>query len=48
MDLNLWTEPGKNPDGTPNKFKQAYKNMINKGHIAFRITVAKSGFAISI
>lgn len=36
MDLSKWTEPGKNPDGTPNKFKQAYKNMVNKGHIGLQ------------
>jgi hypothetical protein len=36
MDLSLWTEPGKNPDGTDNKFNQAYKNMIHKGHIGLQ------------
>ena len=36
MNLDLWTEAGKNPDGTPNKFKTAYKDMPRKGHIGFR------------
>ena len=36
MDLNLWTEPGKNPDGTKNKFKYAYKDMPREGHIGFQ------------
>ncbi len=36
MDLNLWTEAGKNPDGTPNKFKTAYKDMPREGHIGFQ------------
>ena len=33
MDLNRWTEPHKNPDGTKNKFKYAYKNIEREGHI---------------
>jgi hypothetical protein len=36
MDLDLWTEPGKNPDGTKNKFKYAYKDMVRKGHIGLQ------------
>ena len=36
MDLNLWTEPHKNPDGTRNKFKTAYKDMPREGHIGFQ------------
>ena len=36
MDLSRWTEPGKNPDGTENKFSHAYKNMIQKGHIGLQ------------
>jgi len=36
MDLNLWTEPHKNPDGTPNKFKYAYKDMPREGHIGLQ------------
>ncbi|KKL93748.1 hypothetical protein LCGC14_1871630, partial [marine sediment metagenome] len=27
MDLDLWTKAHKNPDGTPNKFNTAYRDM---------------------
>ncbi len=33
QNLNLWAQAGKNPDGTPNKFKTAYKDMPRLGHI---------------
>jgi len=36
MNLDQWTEPGKNPDGTKNKFKKAYKDMPRRGHIGFQ------------
>ncbi len=36
MDLNQWTEPHKNPDGTPNKFKYAYKDMPRVGLIGLQ------------
>jgi sugar phosphate isomerase/epimerase len=41
MDLNLWTEAGKNPDppagpGTKNKFRYAYKDMSREGHLGFQ------------
>ncbi len=36
MDLDLWTEPHKNPDGTPNKFNSAYKDMPREGHIGLQ------------
>jgi len=36
MDLDLWTEPHKNPDGTRNKFNTAYKDMPRVGHIGFQ------------
>ncbi len=36
MDLDLWTEPHKNPNGTPNKFNTAYKDMPRVGHIGFQ------------
>jgi len=36
MDLDLWTEPHKNPDGTRNKFERAYKDMPRAGHIGFQ------------
>jgi len=36
MDLNLWTESHKNPDGTPNKFNTAYKDMPRVGYLGFQ------------
>ncbi len=36
MDLNLWTEPHKNPQGTKNKFPTAYKDMPREGHLGFQ------------
>lgn len=36
MDLNLWTESHKNPDGTRNKFRIAYRDMTREGHIGFQ------------
>ncbi|MBN2011823.1 DUF1080 domain-containing protein [candidate division KSB1 bacterium] len=36
MDLNQWTEARKNPDGTPNKFRTAYKDMARDGHIGLQ------------
>jgi len=36
MDLNQWTEAGKNPGGTTNKFKTAYKDMPRVGHLGFQ------------
>ena len=36
MDLNDWTEPQKNPDGTKNKFKTAYKDISRRGYIGFQ------------
>lgn len=36
MDLDDWTEPGKNPDGTSNKFNTAYKDMSREGHIGLQ------------
>lgn len=35
-DLNNWTEPHQNPDGTKNKYRTAYKDMARKGHIGFQ------------
>jgi len=35
-DLDKWTTPNKNPDGSKNKFKTAYKDMARKGHIGFQ------------
>jgi hypothetical protein len=36
MDLDRWTEPGKNPDGSGNKFKTALKDFKREGHIGFQ------------
>jgi len=36
MNLDDWTEPNKNPDGTKNKFRTAYKDMPRIGHIGFQ------------
>ncbi len=36
VDLNQWTEPRKNPDGSKNKFRTAYKDMPRTGHIGFQ------------
>jgi len=36
MDLNRWTKPHKNPDGTENKFPIAYKTMTAKGYIGLQ------------
>ena len=34
--IDRWTEPGKNPDGTKNKFKTALKDFPRQGHIGFQ------------
>jgi len=36
MDLDRWTEAGKNPDDTKNKFKTAYKDMPRVGNLGFQ------------
>jgi hypothetical protein len=36
MDLNRWTEAHRNPDGTPNKFNTAYRDMPRNGHIGLQ------------
>jgi hypothetical protein len=36
MNLDRWTEAGKNPDGSKNKFKTAYKDMAREGHIGLQ------------
>jgi hypothetical protein len=35
-NLDLWTEARKNPDGSPNKFTTAYKDMAKVGHIGLQ------------
>ncbi len=38
VDANIddWKEPNKNPDGSPNKFKKALKDLPRVGHIGFQ------------
>jgi len=36
MNLDDWTEPHQNPDGTKNKFHTAYKDMPRVGHIGLQ------------
>lgn len=36
LNLDLWTTPGKNPDGTKNKFNRALKDWKRDGHIGFQ------------
>jgi hypothetical protein len=36
MDLDRWTEAGKNPDGSPNKYRKALKDFKREGHIGFQ------------
>lgn len=36
MNFDRWTTPNMNPDGTPNKFRIAYKDMARKGYIGLQ------------
>jgi len=36
MDLDLWTEPHKNPDGTKNKFRTPLKDFPREGYIGLQ------------
>ncbi len=36
MDLNRWTEPHRNPDGTKNKFPRALKDFARKGYVGLQ------------
>ncbi len=36
LDLNEWDTAEKNPDGSPNKFKTALKDLPRTGHIGFQ------------
>jgi hypothetical protein len=44
MNLDRWTEPGMNPDGTKNKFKTALKDFKREGHIGFQDHGAEVAF----
>jgi len=36
INLDDWTEANKNPDGTPNKFNVAYKDLPRNGFIGLQ------------
>lgn len=36
VDLDRWDTPGKNPDGSPNKFKYAWREMPRQGRIGLQ------------
>jgi hypothetical protein len=36
MDVDRWTTPGMNPDGTKNKFKNAIRDFPRRGHIGLQ------------
>jgi hypothetical protein len=36
MDVDQWATPGKNPDGSPNKFTKALKDFVREGHIGLQ------------
>jgi hypothetical protein len=35
-DVDRWTEPGRNPDGTKNKYKRALKDFPREGHVGLQ------------
>ena len=36
MDVDRWTRPKQNPDGTPNKFPKAIKDFARVGYVGFQ------------
>ena len=36
MDVDLWNQPGKNPDGTENKFSKAVKDFAREGRVGLQ------------
>ncbi len=36
INLERWTEAGRNPDGTKNKFKYAYRDLAREGYLALQ------------
>jgi len=36
MDVALWNKPGRNPDGTKNKYKYAWSELPRQGHIGLQ------------
>ena len=43
-DLDKWTTPGKNPDGTKNKYRNAIKDFSREGHIGLQDHGAKVSY----
>jgi len=43
-NLDKWTEPHKNPDGTPNKYNAPLKDRARSGHIGFQAHGGKVWF----
>ena len=41
MNCDVWTEPGKRPDGSKHKFKKAIKDFPRKGYLGFQDHGAK-------
>src|SRR5688500_3504378 len=48
LDVNLdeWTEPNKNPDGTRNKFSKALKDYPRSGPIGFQGIHGRDGASV--
>jgi hypothetical protein len=44
VDLDDWTEAGKNPDGTPNKYHQPMKDLPRRGYILLQDHPGSIGF----
>jgi len=36
MDLDRWTQPKQNPDGSPNKFPRALRDFARRGHVGLQ------------
>ena len=36
VNLDLWKDAGRNPDGTANKFNKAYKDMPRVGRVGLQ------------
>jgi hypothetical protein len=44
MDIDRWTTPGQNPDGTKNKYHKALKDFPREGHIGLQDHGAKVSY----
>jgi hypothetical protein len=44
MDLDRWSTPGENPDGTKNKYQKALKDFKREGHIGLQDHGAKVSY----